>query len=177
MRVITGLARGRKLKEPAGRDIRPTAAQVKEAMFSICQFDVEGRRVLDLFGGTGQLGLEAKSRGAAAVDIIDASPEAIRLIRDNARLCALEVRAIRADALGFLASCGCYDLVFLDPPYAAGLAEQALERVKAFDILSKGGIILCESDVKTALPELEAPYGKRREYRYGKVKLTLYTKE
>ena len=81
MRVITGSARGRKLKEPQGFDIRPTTDRVKEAIFSICQFDVEGRRVLDLFGGTGQLGIEAKSRGAARVDVVDASRDAIRLIR------------------------------------------------------------------------------------------------
>ncbi|MBR1497151.1 MAG: 16S rRNA (guanine(966)-N(2))-methyltransferase RsmD [Oscillospiraceae bacterium] len=174
MRVITGEARGRRLKEPAGRDIRPTAAQVKEAMFNICQFDVEGRRVLDLFGGSGQLGIEAKSRGAAAVDIVDASPEAVSLIRENVKRCGLDIRVHRADALEFLRSCGRYDLMLLDPPYASGLSEQALGLVKAFDILTKGGIILCESDGKTVLPELEAPYEKRREYRYGKVKLTLY---
>ena len=73
MRVITGTARGRRLKEPSNYEIRPTTDQVKEAIFNICQFDVEGRRVLDLFGGTGQLGIEAKSRGAAQVDIVDAA--------------------------------------------------------------------------------------------------------
>ena len=177
MRVITGTARGRKLKEPAGMDIRPTTDQVKEAVFNICQFDIEGRRVLDLFGGTGQLGIEAKSRGAAAVDIVDASPESIRLIKENVKLTGLDIRVTRADALSYLASCGHYDLIFLDPPYAGGLAEQALERIKAFDILSNGGIILCETDAKTTLPELEAPLQKRKEYRYGKVKLTLYSKE
>ena len=177
MRVITGTARGRKLKEPSGLDIRPTTDQVKEAIFNICQFDIEGRRVLDLFGGTGQLGIEAKSRGAAAVDIVDASPDSVRLIRENVKLTGLEVRVTRTDALSFLASCGHYDLIFLDPPYASGLAEQALERIKAFDILSNGGIILCESDAKTTLPELGTPYRKQKEYRYGKVKLTLYTKD
>lgn len=176
MRVITGIARGRKLKEPAGLDIRPTADQVKEAMFNICQFDVEGRRVLDLFGGTGQLGIEAASRGAAEVDIVDASPAAVKLIRENVERSGLSLRVHRGDALSFLACCGSYDLIFLDPPYAAGLAEQALEKIKAFDILSNGGIILCESASDTVLPELEAPYRKEREYRYGKVKLTRYTK-
>ena len=177
MRVISGSARGRKLKQPQGFDVRPTTDQVKEAIFNICQFDVEGRRVLDLFGGTGQLGIEAKSRGAAQVDIIDASRESVRLIQENARLTGLDVRVLQADALSYLKSCGSYDLIFLDPPYDSGLAEKALEAIKAFDILSKGGIIICETRAETALPALEAPYALRKQYRYGKVKLTTYTRE
>ena len=177
MRVITGTARGRKLKEPQGLDIRPTTDQVKEAIFNICQFDVEGRRVLDLFGGTGQLGIEAKSRGAAQVDIIDAAKESIQLIRENVKTTGLEIRVLQADALSFLKSCGEYDLIFIDPPYDSGLAEKAVELIKAFDILSKGGIIICETRAETTLQELEKPYVKRKEYRYGKVKLTTYVKE
>ena len=177
MRVITGTARGRKLKEPAGRDIRPTSDLVKESMFNICQFDVEGRRVLDLFGGTGQLGIEAASRGAGQVVIVDRSREAVELIRENVRRTGLSVTVRQSDALDYLSSCGRFDLIFLDPPYAASLAEEALWKIKGFDILSNGGIILCETDAKTTLPELDAPYRKRREYRYGKVKLTLYEKE
>lgn len=177
MRVITGTARGRKLKEPVGSDIRPTTDQVKEAIFNICQFDVEGRRVLDLFGGTGQLGIEAKSRGAAQVDIVDAASPAVKLIRENVQRCGLDIRVIQAEALGYLRSCGRYDLIFLDPPYDSGLAEKVLETIKAFDILSKGGIIICETRAETVLADLEAPYVKRKEYRYGKVKLTTYTKE
>ena len=177
MRVITGTARGRRLKEPQGMDVRPTTDQVKEAIFNICQFDVEGRRVLDLFGGTGQLGIEAKSRGAAQVDIVDSSRESIRLIKENGKIAGLEIRVIQADALSYLRSCGSYDMIFLDPPYDSGLAEKALEEIKAFDILSKGGIIICETRAETVLPALEAPYVLRKQYRYGKVKLTTYTKE
>ena len=177
MRVITGSARGRKLKEPTGSDIRPTTDQVKEAIFNICQFDVEGRRVLDLFGGTGQLGIEAKSRGAAQVDIIDSARESVRLIQENVRTVGLDIRVVQADALGFLRSCGQYDLIFLDPPYDSGLAEKALAAIKAFDILSNGGIIICETRADAALPALEPPYALHRQYRYGKVKLTTYTKD
>ena len=83
MRVITGTARGRRLKEPQGMDIRPTTDKVKESMFSILQFDIEGRRVLDLFGGTGQLGIEALSRGASEVVFVDKSAAALKLIREN----------------------------------------------------------------------------------------------
>ena len=177
MRVISGTARGRKLKEPQGSDIRPTTDRVKEAVFNICQFDIEGRRVLDLFGGTGQLGIEAKSRGAAEVDVVDSSRESIRLIRENARMAGLELRVVQADALTFLQTCGSYDLIFIDPPYASGLAEKALERIKAFDILSNGGIIICETGVETSFPVPEPPYYLKREYRYGKVKLTTIAKD
>jgi len=177
MRVITGTARGRKLKEPTGMEIRPTTDQVKEAIFNICQFDVEGRKVLDLFGGTGQLGIEAGSRGAAQVDIIDAARDSVKLIKDNVKTAELDIRILQADALSFLRSCGKYDLIFIDPPYDSGFAEKALNAIKEFDILSKGGIIICETRAETTLPELESPYLKVKEYRYGKVKLTKYTKE
>lgn len=176
MRVITGAARGRRLKEPENADIRPTTGQVKEAMFNICQYDVEGRRALDLFGGTGQLGIEAKSRGAAEVTIVDSGKTAIALIRENVRRAGLEIRVVRGDALGFLQREGMYDLIFLDPPYGAGLAEKALKAIKSFDKLSIGGIIICETDAFSVLPEVEPPYQRLREYRYGKVKLTTYTK-
>lgn len=177
MRVITGTARGRRLREPEGMDIRPTTDQVKEAIFNICQFDVEGRAVLDLFGGTGQLGIEAKSRGAARVDIVDSSRAAVKLIRENVRLTGLDVAVHQAEALSFLRAAGKYGLIFLDPPYDSELVEAALETIKTFDILSDGGIILCETRAERDLPALSAPYFKRREYRYGKVKLTTYGRE
>ena len=176
MRVITGIARGRRLAEPEGRDIRPTAAQVKEAMFNIVQFDVEGRRVLDLFGGTGQLGIEAASRGAGEVVIVDRDSRAVRLIRANAASCDLDVKVVQTEAISYLSRGGRFDLVFVDPPYDSALAEEALKTMKEFDILSEGGIIVCETRRAAALPELGAPYVKGREYRYGKVKLTVYNK-
>lgn len=177
MRVITGKARGRKLKEPTGYDIRPTTDQVKEAIFNICQFDIEGRAVLDLFGGTGQLGIEAASRGAARVDIIDQSKEALKLIRDNVKTVGLDIRVLQADAISYLRSCGRYDLIFIDPPYDTALAAEAVKAVKEFDILSDGGIMICETRAEADFPEPGAPYVKRKEYRYGKVKLTTFAKE
>ena len=177
MRVITGTARGRRLREPDNYDIRPTTDQVKEAIFNICQFDIEGRRVLDLFGGTGQLGIEAASRGAAAVDIIDCSRDSIALIKQNVKTTELDCRVVQSDAISYLASCGKYDLVFIDPPYDSDLVEKALENIKRFDILSDGGIIICETRREKPMPAMEKPYAKRREYTYGKVKLTSYIKE
>ena len=178
MRVITGTARGRRLREPVGSAIRPTTDQVKEAMFDLCQFRVPGSRVLDLFGGTGQLGIEAASRGAAAVDIVERDRTALQLIRENVKLTGLQnIRVHAADAISFLQGCGQYDLILIDPPYDSALAETALQSVKSFDILSDGGIILCESRRETVLPEMRKPYCKKKEYRYGRVKLSLYAKE
>ena len=177
MRVITGSARGKHLKELPGMDTRPTTDRVKEGLFNIIQFDIPGRRVLDLFAGTGQLGIECLSRGAVWCDFVDRSPAAMAIVRDNVRACRLEDRAAfhQTEFDAFLSSAkGPYDLVFLDPPYASDCIKRALERMTAIDIVSRNGIIVCESPADAVLPELAAPYQKGRDYRYGKIKLTLY---
>ena len=177
MRVITGSARGKQLKELPGMDTRPTTDRVKEGLFNVIQFYIEGRRILDLFAGTGQLGIECLSRGASFCDFVDASPAAMKIIRGNVSDCRLTDRASfhQKDFGGFLAGVnGKYDLIFLDPPYGTGALERALERIAAIDIVSGDGIIVCESPADQTLPELSEPYVKGREYRYGKIKLTLY---
>ena len=173
MRVITGSARGRKLNEPKDMDIRPTTDMVKEAIFNIVQFDVEGRRILDLFAGTGQLGIEALSRGAKSATFVDESNVAIKLIRSNLEHCNLTGDVVRENAVAFLGHCGKYDLIFLDPPYKSELMDAVLRKIIQFDILSDGGIIICETSVETTLPALTEPYFVGREYKYGKVKLTV----
>lgn len=177
MRVITGSARGRRLKEPEGMAIRPTTDQVKEAVFNIVQFDIEGRRVLDLFAGTGQLGIEALSRGAAECVFVDESRTALRLVQENLNHCKLTGQTYQADALQFLEHCGSFDLIFMDPPYDTQLCDKALQKIFTFDILTEGGIIVCETRREKQLPEASAPYWKRKEYAYGKVKLTVYDKK
>jgi len=177
MRVITGSARGRRLKEPEGMDIRPTTDQVKEAVFNIVQFDIEGRRVLDLFAGTGQLGIEALSRGAAECVFVDESRTSLQLVKDNLQLCRLTGQVVQADSLRYLEHGGTFDLVFIDPPYDTALCDKALQKIFEFDILSHGGIIVCETRREKVLPEAELPYVKRKEYNYGKVKLTVYDKK
>mgnify|MGYP000532986355 CR=1 FL=1 len=177
MRVITGTARGMRLKELPGLETRPTTDKVKESVFNIVQFDVEGRRVLDLFGGTGQMGIEALSRGAASCTFVDVRKEAAAVIRANLAHTKLEEqgKVVQGDYLAFLTGCReKFDLVFLDPPYASGDLERALEYIAEIDIVSRNGIIICESPADRRLPALAAPYEKGRDYRYGKIKLTLY---
>lgn len=177
MRVISGTARSRKLKELVGTDTRPTTDNVKESMFNIVQFDIEGRKVLDLFAGTGQLGIECLSRGASACTFVDLRKEAVALVRDNLTLCGLAENAtvIQGDYLSYLARGGVkYDLIFMDPPYNTGLLEKAIEAVVGFDILSEHGIMICESPKELVLPEVKLPYEVKKEYRYGKIKLTVY---
>ena len=177
MRVITGTARGRVLRTLEGEDVRPTTDRVKEAVFSIIQFEIEGRRVLDLFAGTGQLGIEALSRGAKSALFIDKRADAVKLVRENLALCRLEENAqvICGDSVASLgAQRQKFDIIFLDPPYGSGLLEQAMEKIASFDILSPHGIMVAESALDQALPALPAPYSLYREYRYGKIKVTIY---
>ena len=176
MRVITGIAGGRKLKSPEGEAVRPTTDQVKQAIFNILQFDLEGRRILDLFGGTGQLGIEALSRGAREAVFTDNSRTSIQLIRENLRRCGLEGKVLQTDAMAYLARGEKFDVIFIDPPYDGGLYQAVLEQINAVDNLTEGGIIVCEARAGTVLPELAPPYRKPREKRYGNVKICLYTK-
>ena len=177
MRVITGTVGGRKLKSPDGEAVRPTADQVKQAMFNILQYDLEGRRVLDLFGGSGQLGIEAISRGAREVVFVDNSKTSIRLIRENLERCGLRGTVLQMDAMSFLERGDKFDLIFVDPPYDDGLYEPVLGRINDVDNLTEGGIIVCEARAAAVLPEMRAPYRKLRERKYGSVKLCLYTKD
>ena len=177
MRVITGSARGKRLREPQGRDTRPTTDRVKEGLFSAIQFDIEGRKVLDLFAGTGQLGIECLSRGAASAVFTDSDPKAVALIRDNLRATGLQGRAavLQTDALDFLSRTQeRFGLVFLDPPYASGLLAQALERIAAFDILESRGIIAAEYARTDPPPVLPPSVRASRTYRYGKTAVTLF---
>jgi len=180
MRVITGSARGRRLRELEGMETRPTTDRVKEGIFNIIQFDVEGRRVLDLFAGTGQLGIEALSRGAVSAVFVEQRRDAATLIRENLKVTDLTDRGriVNGDALSFLGGAGeKYDLIFIDPPYAANLWESVLEAISRFDILSKHGIIICETPLEKNLPEKIGSCVLHRTYRYGKIKVTTYHRE
>ena len=177
MRVITGSAGGRKLKTPSSEDIRPTTDNVKESVFNIIQFDIEGRRVLDLFGGTGQMGIEALSRGAREVVFIDKSKDAVKLIRDNLQTCGMQAKVVQTDALSYLRSGERFDLIFVDPPYDSCLYEPVLSAINSVDNLSEDGIIICEARADLPFPDVKEPYRKVREYRYGRVKICIYKRE
>lgn len=176
MRVISGSAGGRRLKELQGMDTRPTTDKVKESLFNIIQFDIPGRKVLDLFGGTGQLGIEALSRGAAQCTFLEQRRDAVALIRENLKTCQLtdNARVIQGDALAFLSSTKeKFDVIFLDPPYHTDLIDRALELVTKIDILSEHGIIVCETMAQRELPQVSEPYQWGKDYRYGQIKLTI----
>lgn len=179
MRVITGSARGVVLKTPEGMQTRPTTDRVKEALFSIIHFDIPGATVLDLFGGTGQLGIEALSRGAKSATFVDQSNAACALIRENLRRTKLEQqgKVVRSDYLEYLSRCReKYDIILLDPPYAEVFLENALKRIAEIDILHSGGIIVAERPLGKELPWEFDGFTRSKDYKYGQILLTLYRK-
>ena len=180
MRVITGKARGVQLKTPEGMLTRPTADRVKEALFSIINFDLPGASVLDLFAGTGQLGIEAISRGANRAVFIDAREDACKIIRENIRRTKFEnqARVIRSDYLEYLRRCKeKFDIILLDPPYAEVFLENALKSITEIDILQSGGIIIAERPIeKELLLDFEG-FTRSKDYKYGKTLLTIYRKD
>ena len=179
MRVITGKARGVQLKTPEGMQTRPTTDRVKEALFSIIHFEIPGARVLDLFGGTGQLGIEALSRGAQSAVFVDAGEAACRLIRENLKRTRFENegRVVRSDYLAYLGRCAeQFDIILLDPPYAEVFLENALKRITEIDILQSGGIIVAERPLGKELPWEFEGYSRSKDYKYGKTLLTVYRK-
>lgn len=153
MRIITGIARGTKLETLESDATRPTSDKVKEAIFSMIQFDIEGRRVLDLFGGSGQLALEALSRGAARATIIDESREAVNVIINNAKHAKLYDKC-RISAISYSAflksfnESDKFNIVLLDPPYASDMMHDSLRLISEHDVTAPGAYIVCESETK-----------------------------
>ena len=179
MRVITGSARGVRLKTPEGLLTRPTSERVKEAVFSVIQFEVEGSRVLDLFAGTGQMGIEALSRGAREAVFVDERRDACDLVRENLRRTRLSEQAqvVQGDFLSYLQTCRkTFDLIFLDPPYRKEFLENALKSITEIDILSDRGIIICERPAEKQLEGTFPALVRGKDYRYGKTWITLFRK-
>ncbi len=175
MRVITGSARGRKLLTLEGVDVRPTADRTKEAMFSSIQFDIEGAKVLDLFAGSGQLGIEALSRGAAGAVFIDRNKQAVEIIKKNLVSTSLAKKAIvlNTDADTYVSTTKeKFSFVFLDPPYDKGFLQRLLPLVE--NVVSPGGAIICEHPYGEELPEELENMKIYRTYRYGKTAVTVY---
>ena len=180
MRVISGKAKGVALKTPDGMLTRPTADRVKEALFSIIQFDLPGAHVLDLFGGTGQLGIEAISRGATFAQFVDDREDACRLIRENLKRAKMtdQANVVRCDYMSFLKNCKKkYDIIILDPPYVEEFLENSLKIITEIDILQSGGIIVTERPFGKDLSCDFSGFIRSKDYKYGKTVLTLFHKE
>ena len=178
MRVITGLAKGKRLTTPDGRDVRPTPERVKEGIFSALQFDIEGRRVLDLFAGSGQLSVEALSRGAESAVLVDNSAVSIKAIRTNLENCGFNDKAkvIQSDYKTYCAmSRDIFDIAFLDPPYNESMLVPAIKAV--LPLMSDYGTIVCEHPIDVELEQEIGGFSVFRSYRYGKVIVTVYKKE
>jgi len=180
MRIITGTVRGRKLKAPANDslDIRPTSDSVKEAVFSAVQFEIEGKVVADLFAGTGQLGIEALSRGASRAYFCDNSSESVKIIRENLRICDFsaksEVSALSAAAF-LKKTAACFDVAFLDPPYGMDLINRTVPVL--IPKMNKGGIIICEYEKGYKIHGTFGDFNIRKTYSHGKTAITIYDTE
>ncbi|MCL2637875.1 MAG: 16S rRNA (guanine(966)-N(2))-methyltransferase RsmD [Oscillospiraceae bacterium] len=177
MRIITGTARGRKLKTPKSNDVRPTSDSVKEAIFSAIQFDIEGAVVADLFAGTGQLGIEALSRGAKFAYFADNSPESIAIIRENIKLCGFgdsaEISPLTTAAF-LKKTTASFDIAFLDPPYGQDLINRTLPALT--EKMSESGLIVCEHEKEYKPAEICNNFKIRKTYPHGKKSVTIYVR-
>lgn len=176
MRVIAGNCRGRKLNTPADDAVRPTTDMVKEALFSSLQFELEGACVLDLFAGSGQLGIEALSRGAASAVMCDCSKESVALIKSNLALCGLQADVLLTDSFRYLEQCrDTFDIALLDPPYATGLLQKALPAVSL--VMNENGVIVAECPFGEAVPDiLKNGFTEVKNKKYGSMCLHYYRK-
>lgn len=180
MRIVAGEFKGRKIETPKGYDVRPTTEKVKEALFSMLSDMMEDSVCCDLFSGTGNLGLEAISRGAAECIFCDNSGESIRLIKRNIEYCKASDRAVvipgsfekclkKMDEGGIRAN-----VFFLDPPYREGLYDRCLELISQLGLLKEGGVIVCEHGRKDVFLEEQHGFRKFKEKNYGSITLSLY---
>ena len=185
MRIITGSAKGKKLVTLEGDATRPTSERIKEAIFSSLQFDIEDRAVLDLFAGSGQMGLEALSRGAASAMFIDSANEAIAVCKENAKRTELfdRCRFLVSDYRNFIRKAAGerkFDLVFIDPPYAMACCAEALKRLVDADLLLKGALVVLESGEEEIDTAVLSGFEVQKETQYGKktaLRILLYRGE
>ena len=177
MRVIAGSARRTQLKTLEGMDTRPTTDRIKETLFNMIAPYLYDSIFLDLFAGSGQMGIEALSRGAAHCTFVDKGREPVSVIRENLKKTRLEERAevVQADYSSYLKTCRRqFDLILLDPPYAEIFLETALKIISEIDILTNSGIIVCERPFEKSLPDDIPGLVRYRDYRYGKAAVTIF---
>ncbi len=177
MRVIAGIAKGKPLETlPGGDTVRPTTDRVKEALFSAIHFDLPDASVLDMFAGSGGLGIEALSRGAGSAVFLDCSQNAAGVISQNLKHCGFEnlAKVIVTDYKAYLnRQSDKFDVVFIDPPYHLDIFNEAIELATSH--INDGGIIVCEHPINTTI--LDVASFKRRDYKYGKIAVTIFRKE
>jgi 16S rRNA (guanine(966)-N(2))-methyltransferase RsmD len=178
MRVIGGTSRGRRLSGPRNLNVRPTADRVKEALFNILADRIAGARVLDLFAGTGNIGIEALSRGAGQVTFVESSPTAGRLLRANLQRCGFErqaqVRIMTVSRFLKQRREPAYDIIFLDPPYRTQEAEKVLPSLERDAIIRGNGVVVVEHFHKSPLDERIGHLARVKTYRYGETCLSVY---
>ncbi len=175
MRVITGEARGRKLLTLEGADVRPTTDKVKEAVFSAIQFDIQDRAFLDLFAGSGQMGIEALSRGAKSAVFVDNSRKAVEIVRKNLNNVGFyeKAKVIHTDSLSYLDMTGeMFDIAYLDPPYGKGVLQEAMQKI--IKNVKKTGIIIVENPEKEEILQNYGEFMLDRQKHYGKIKVSMY---
>lgn len=178
MRIIAGEYKGRRLESPADYSVRPTTDKVKEALFSILTEKIWGSRVLDLFSGTGNLGIEALSRGARECVFCDSSRESLRLIKSNIAHCKAQdgARIVPGDFRKTLANLeGEFDIILLDPPYGKGFLEPAFEIISQQSLLAEDGVIVAEHRKEEEIPDELYGFTKIKERKYGVIKLSIYS--
>lgn len=180
MRIITGKAKGIVLKTPQGEATRPTAERVKEAVFSMLQFDIEDRSILDLFAGSGQMGLEALSRGAANAIFVDKSKDAIKFIKENIEKTKLSDKAtvFQSDYLDFIRRNRdqAFDIIIIDPPYALKMYNPALKSLFESGMIKPTSLIVCESgtdEIFNGDTELENRFEVAKQSKYGNTFITI----
>ena len=166
MRVIAGSAKGRKLKTLEGLDVRPTTDKVKEAIFSAIQFDLPGAVVLDLFAGSGQMGIEALSRGAETAVFVDRSARSLQMTKENLESVQLAAQApLQTTAMQF-------DIAILDPPYRKGFHEKLLPLLA--ERMADEGIVICEHETGLEMPETVGVLEQKKQKKYGAITVTTY---
>ncbi len=178
MRVITGIAKGKKLEGLSGNEVRPTTDRVKEAVFSAIQFWLEGKKFLDLYGGSGQMGIEALSRKACSAVFVDDRRESIEIINRNLKHVGLEPNAkvVNMNAKSYLESTSeTFDITFLDPPYYSGEIQKVLPLL--VNLMSKDGVIICENPSDEKLPDEVGNFILCKNRVYGKIKISIYCRK
>ena len=174
MRIITGTARGTKLETVSGDAVRPTTEMAKEGIFSAIQFDLDSRRVLDLFAGSGQLGLEALSRGAESAVFVDESQASVDVVKKNAQKAKLfsQCRIVRMDFTDYLKKSNeTFHFIFVDPPYGKKLLPEVIKKIMRYGVLHEDGLIICEGeDAEIDIDSISEEYGVeiKKRYKYGK---------